>query len=164
MFPCYNCLWDSRDTTMNDIGVNVLSSLQGRRKKDIKWEPLVDNRNVLMSPLHIKLGLMKQFLVALEKEYAAFKRLHSIQHLFPKLSEAKFKTDVFFEYEIKICIKCKEFPKLLTAKENEVWINLVKVVKGYLGNHKAENYVEQFKTVQKVEQNGLQVFSQITYP
>ena len=50
------------------------------------WEPLVDPRIALMPPLHIKLGLMKQFVKALNQESAAFKYL---LEFFPKLSEAK---------------------------------------------------------------------------
>src|ERR1700743_2140370 len=52
---------------------------------NVKWEPLIDPRKVLVPPLHIKLGLIKQFVTALDKESAAFKYL---QDLFPQLSEA----------------------------------------------------------------------------
>ena len=88
-YPCYLCLWDSRDTKAHyhrrdwpqrtDFSVG---------RNNVKWEPLVDPQKVLMPPLHIKLGLMKQFVTALDKESAAFKYL---QDFFPKLSEAKVK-------------------------------------------------------------------------
>jgi hypothetical protein len=55
-------------------------------RHNVKWEPLVDPQKVLMPPLHIKLGLMKQFVTGLDKESSAFKYL---QDFFPKLSEAK---------------------------------------------------------------------------
>jgi len=82
---------------------------------------------------------MKQFVAALDKESAAFKHP---QHLFPKLSEAKVKAVVFARLQIKKVIECQEFPKFLRAKENEAWISFVQVVKGFLENHKAENYIE----------------------
>ena len=56
-FPCYLCLWDSRDTKehyhrrdwpkRNNFTVG---------SKNVKWEPLVGPTKVLMPPLHIKLG------------------------------------------------------------------------------------------------------------
>ncbi|MGH0134277.1 UNVERIFIED_CONTAM: hypothetical protein FKN15_009533 [Acipenser sinensis] len=98
-FPCYLCLWDSRDTKAHyqrrDWPQRTEFSV-GRN--NVKWEPLVDPRKVLMPPLHIKLGLMKQFVRALDKESAAFKYL---QDFFPKLSEAKVKAGVFVGPQIK---------------------------------------------------------------
>ncbi|XP_051513688.1 SUMO-interacting motif-containing protein 1 isoform X3 [Myxocyprinus asiaticus] len=67
-------------------------------RNNVKWEPLVDPQKVLMPPLHIKLGLMKQFVRALDKESATFKYL---QDFFPKLSEAKVKAGVFVGPQIK---------------------------------------------------------------
>lgn len=69
-FPCYLCLWDSRDTKTHyheRYWPKRTEFTMG--KHNIKWEPLVDPRKVLMPPLHIKLGLMQQFM-------AAFKYLH----------------------------------------------------------------------------------------
>ena len=68
------------------------------RDKNVKHDPLTDPKKVLMPPLHIKLGLIKQFVKALDKEGPAFKFLQS---LFPKLSEAKVKAGVFVGPQIK---------------------------------------------------------------
>ncbi|XP_058879412.1 uncharacterized protein LOC131737009 [Acipenser ruthenus] len=133
-FPCYLCLWDSRDTKAHyhrrDWPQRTEFSV-GRN--NVKWEP----RKVLMPPLHIKLGLIKQFVRALDKESAAFKYL---QDFFPKLSEAKVKAGVFVGPQIKKILECNEFPKKLTSKEKVAWNSFVAVVRGFLGNHKAENY------------------------
>lgn len=84
--------------------------------------------------------------------------------MFPKLSEAKVKAGVFVGPQIKKVIECQQFPKLLREKENAAWISFVKVVRGFLGNHKAENYVELVETlIKKLQQNGLQDVSQSTY-
>jgi len=53
-----------------------------------------------------------------------------------------FKAGVFVGPQIKKVTECQEFPKLLRAKEYEAWISFVKEVKGSLGNHKSENYIE----------------------
>ncbi|KAL7851918.1 hypothetical protein SRHO_G00177030 [Serrasalmus rhombeus] len=115
-------------------------------QNNVKWEPLVDPRKVLMPPLHIKLGLIKQFVRALDKESRAFNYL---QDLFPKLSEAKIKAGVFVGPQIKKIIECSEFPKKLNRKERTAWNSFVAVVRGFLGNHKDENYVQLVQTLIK---------------
>ena len=60
--------------------------------------PLVDWQNVILPPLHIKLGLMKQFVKALNKESAAFKY---VVHKFPALSQAKAKEGIFVGPDIR---------------------------------------------------------------
>jgi hypothetical protein len=82
---------------------------------------------------------MKQFGTALDKESAAFEYLRDF---FPKFSEAKVKAGVFVGPQIKKILECKEFPKILTTKEKAAWNSFVAVVRGFLSNHKAENYVE----------------------
>jgi hypothetical protein len=46
-------------------------------------------------------------------------------------------------------LECKEFPKMLTTKERAAWNSFVAVVRGFLGNRKAENYVELVETLVK---------------
>lgn len=50
--------------------------------------PLVPVENILLPPLHIKLGIVKNFVKALNREGPAFQILKTI---FPRLSEAKLK-------------------------------------------------------------------------
>lgn len=85
-YPCYLCLWDSRA----DAEHYVRQAWPERTdfqvgRQNVKWEPIVKPENVLMPPLHIKLGLMKQFVRALDGKSEAFKYL---REFFPKLSEA----------------------------------------------------------------------------
>ena len=63
----------------------------------------------MFPPLHIKLGLMKQFVTALDKASAAFEYLLDI---FPKLSEAKVKAGVFVGPQIKKIMQDEELEKL----------------------------------------------------
>ena len=51
----------------------------------LKENPLVDMNKVLLPPLHIKLGLMKNFVKALHKNGAALQHLSTV---FPGLSVA----------------------------------------------------------------------------
>ena len=108
-------------------------------KSNVKWEPLIEPQKMLIPPLHIKLGLIKQFLTALDKESAAFKYL---EVLFPKLSVRKVKAGIFVGPQIKKIIECDEFAKLLNSKQKTAWNSFVAVVHGFPGNRKAENYVQ----------------------
>ena len=113
-------------------------------KSNIKWEPLVEPQKVLTPPLHIKLGLVKQFVTALGKDSAAVTYL---QDLFPKLFEANIKAGTFIGPKIKKIIECDNFAKLLSRTEQAAWKSFVAVVHGFLGNHKAENYVQLVQTL-----------------
>ena len=60
-------------------------------KSNIKWNPLIDPSKILMPPLHIKLGLIKQFVKSFDENSDAF---HYLQNFFPKISEAKIKAGI----------------------------------------------------------------------
>lgn len=109
------CLWDSRDTKAhyhrNDWPQRIKFSVW---KDNVKWQLLIEPREVLMPPLYIKLGLIKRFVTALDKASAAFKYL---QDLFPKLPEAKVKADIFVGPQIRKIIECDDFSKLLNKTE-----------------------------------------------
>ena len=57
-------------------------------KKNIIREPLVEREKIMLPPLHIKFGLMKQFVKALDKNGGCFKYLC---RFFPGLSLEKLK-------------------------------------------------------------------------
>ena len=83
-YPCYHCLWDSRDTKAHyqkQVWPKREEFVVG--EKNVKNIPLINPKKVLLPPLHIKRGLIKQFVKALDKDGAAFKYL---QNLFPKPS------------------------------------------------------------------------------
>ncbi|GBN74208.1 hypothetical protein AVEN_51914-1 [Araneus ventricosus] len=63
-------------------------------------------KKVLLPPLHIKLGPMKQFVKALPKEGECFKYLCD---QFPGLSEAKLKEGVFVGPDIRKMMKDEDF-------------------------------------------------------
>ena len=92
---------------------------------------------MLLAPLHIKLGLIKQFVKKLNPESDAFKH---IQELFPKLSEAKVKAGIFVGPQVKRLMKSDSFSEKLSAVERRAWKSFVSVVEGFLGNHKADNF------------------------
>ncbi|KAI6651281.1 hypothetical protein LOD99_5429 [Oopsacas minuta] len=70
--------------------------------KNIIHEPLVDPLKILLPPLHIKLGLMKQFVTALDKEGNCFKY---ITKKFYYLSDEKRKAGIFDGPQIRQLVR-----------------------------------------------------------
>ena len=137
-FPCYLCLWDSRNTNFHYDKRNwPPRSSYDIETHNVKHTPLVEPKKVLLPPLHIKLGLIKQFVKKLNPESDAFKH---IQQLFLKLSEAKVKAGIFVGPQVKRLMKSNSFSEKLSAVERRAWKSFVSVVDGFLGNHKADNF------------------------
>ena len=72
------------------------------RMYNVIREPLVSREKVLLSPHYIKLGLVKQFVKALDFE-EVFQEIRSI---FPRLSDAKIK-EIFVGPQISTMLKSK---------------------------------------------------------
>ena len=99
--------------------------------------PLVDMNKVLLHPLHIKLGLMKNFMKALHKNGAAFQHLSTV---FPGLSAAKLKEGIFVGPQIQEVLKDTDFEELLNLKELRAWEAFKSVCSGFLGNTRVPDY------------------------
>jgi len=139
-YPCFICMWDSR--SKQDHWHKVTWPLRQNFTvggANIINDPLVDREKIILPPLHIKLGLMKQFVKALDKEGNCFKY---ICRSFPGLSIEKLKGGIFDGPKIRQLIKDSNFMKYMTDIESCAWSSFVLVVKNFLGNHKAGNYEE----------------------
>ena len=92
-YCCFLCLWDSRARSEHYIKKHWPPRLLPTPgQHNIANMALVPREKIILSPLHIKLGLFKQFVKAFNKESPVFQFL---QKNFPKLSEAKIKEGVF---------------------------------------------------------------------
>lgn len=136
--PCYICLWDSRarEKHWNKKSWPLRKSLKPG-SFNVLQKPLVDPTKILLPPLHIKLGLMKQFVKALDKDGKCFQ---SLLKIFPSLSDAKIKEGVFNGPDIRKVMKSTEFENTMTKYEKAAWVDFKNVVKSFLGNKKDENY------------------------
>lgn len=94
-YLCFMCLWDSRykgnhyqkhdwsdRCNQPNVPANVIHSA------------LVPRQKILMPPLHIKLGIVKNFIKTIVKRPEIFDTLKAV---FPRLSEAKIKEGDFFQ-------------------------------------------------------------------
>ena len=67
-FPCFICLWDSRAREQHWRQKKWPVREQMVPGENIQAQPLVERSKIVFPPLHIKLGVMKQFVKALNKE------------------------------------------------------------------------------------------------
>ena len=136
--PCFLCLWDSRDRAKHYTNHKwpERKSLEVG-KSNVIATPLVDPKRVLIPPLHIKLGVMKQFVKALDKDSQCFKYLES---KFPSKSDAKLKEGIFDGPEIRKMMADDQFISSMTNIEKAAWLSFKEVTENFLGNRRSPNY------------------------
>lgn len=138
-YMCFLCLWDSRDDA-NHYKVKNWPERSEHRigKHNVKHPALVDPQKVYLPPLHIKLGLIKNFVKAMDQTSDAFRHLKT--KFGADQSDAKLKAGIFNGPQIRELIKDEAFPRKLGPLELKAWESFVKVVQNFLGNNKAPNY------------------------
>ena len=99
--------------------------------------PIVSREKIIFSLLHIKLGLMKQFVKALNTDGECFQHIFSV---LPGLSFEKIKAGVFNGPQIRALVRDQEFARKMNDKERTAWLSYVAVMANFLGNKKAGNY------------------------
>jgi hypothetical protein len=92
-YPCFTCEWGrrARSQSWEQRHWTPRTSLEPWNK-NIMRKSIVDPKKILLPPIHMKLGIMKQFVKALPKTGNCFKCLYKT---FPHLSKAKLKEGVF---------------------------------------------------------------------
>ncbi|UYV76634.1 hypothetical protein LAZ67_14001539 [Cordylochernes scorpioides] len=137
-FCCFLCEWDSRDRERDYI-----KKIWQNRKiftpgyKSIANLPLIDSENIYLPPLHIKLGLMKNFDKAMDRNASGFAYL--IQKI-SSIIEAKIKEGIFVGPQIRELQQDGNFQNSLNEVEAAAWNSFRNVCKNFLGSVKVENY------------------------
>ena len=90
---CFSCLSDSWNDISQDWKPRENPTV---RRFNLKHTPLVNPENILLPPLHIKLGLMKTFVKAMNHDGAAFLYLKAKFQLFQKQSQTE-RRSVFWD-------------------------------------------------------------------
>lgn len=87
---CFMCLWKGRDDASNYCGFGCAPRLTYQiGKESIDHLPTVNPKNVILPPLHLKLGLVRNFTKAMERDSEGFKYL--LKFFEKELSPAKIK-------------------------------------------------------------------------
>lgn len=138
--PCFLCEWDSRAASEHWMRI----SWPPRTRfvpgaKNILHEKLIEPNMILLPPLHIKLGLLKQFIKALDKDGNCYKYRCET---FPRVSGEKLKAGVFDGPQIRRLLNDSEFENSMRSIERDAWEGFRSAVQNFLGNHKAANYGE----------------------
>ena len=144
-YPFFLCLWDSRAKTKRweqEEWPERKEFTPG--EKNILNQALVDSSKVLLSPLHIKLGLIKHYVISQDKHVASF---GYICQKFPALSNEKLKAGIFDGPKIRQLMKNKKFIETMNQDKKEGWIAFRKVVSNVLGNTKSPDYKELVKNL-----------------
>jgi len=106
----------------------------------VQHPALAEWHKILPPPLHIKLGLMKNFAKAMDRTGSAFKYL---AEKFPRLSEAKIKEGGFLGPQIRKLFRDGMFNNLLQGDWGKKARDAFRLVStNFLGNIRAENYTE----------------------
>jgi len=106
-------------------------------EKNVVNPPLVLQENTFLPPVHIKLGLMKNFLKGMDKTRCGFQY---VRNKFPNVSDAKIKEGIFIGPQIRQLMQDKQFDEDLNETERNAWLSFKRICKDFLGNHKAANY------------------------
>ncbi|GFW62284.1 uncharacterized protein TNCV_912961 [Trichonephila clavipes] len=133
-------LWDSRDKQQH----------WSQKVWPVREELKVGTQNVINTPLvsrdcsillrlHIKLGIMKQFVKALGKSGECF---NFPPRKFPGLSIEKLKAGIFDGPQIRQLVKDSNFVKSMTEVESKAWNSFVLVMSNFLGKKRSDDHVE----------------------
>ena len=87
--------------------------------------------------LLIKLGLMKNFVKAMDRNGTTFLYL---QQKFLPLSDTKIRECVFTGPDIRSFLCDEVFERVITGDEQRAWHAFWEVITGFLGNRRADNY------------------------
>ena len=138
-YCCFLWEWDSRARNQHyskKVWAPRYKLILGQ--KNVQHNNLIDPKNVFLPPLHIKLGIMKNFVKAMDKSGTGFAYL---KETFPSISDAKIKEGIFVGPQIRTLMKDPEFPKKWNPLERKVWCCFTKTTENFLGKQKSKNYV-----------------------
>ena len=112
---------------------------------NVQYHPLVKPNKILLPPLHIKLGEMKNFVKAIEKEGSGL----AIPQKFPWISMAKLKSSIFDGPQIRELMKDPMFDEALSESEQSARQSLKSVVTNFLGLYQIAEYEKEIEELQK---------------
>ena len=117
-YPCFLCMWDSRARENHWVYMNwpPRSDLKPG-DPNILYELFIDRKKIIFLPLHIKLGLMKQFV-----KHCLTNCFKYLILAFPRLSIEKINASVFDGLQIRQLIKDEHFIGTMPELEKNAWI------------------------------------------
>ena len=141
------CEWDSRARSLHYSRKDwpARKSLEPGIM-NVENQPLVEPSKILLSSIHLKLDLTKHSVKTMNQEEAAFTYL---REKFPRPSDAKLKEVIFIGPQIRDLIK----DELFQGDEKVVLDSFKFVLKGFLGNRRAQNYEHLVNNIFRATRN-----------
>lgn len=157
---CFMCLWDTRFKG-NQYQTHYWAdrATAPNVRGNVIHPSLVEKEKILMPPLHIKLGIVKNFIKAIVGRSEVFECLRTI---FPRLSIAKikeghssllqfcisdfsssvnlFSSGILNGPDIGKLMKSNAFDEILLDGESVGWDCVKAVINNFLGKHRSEHY------------------------
>ena len=94
---------------------------------------LVLPEKINLPPLHIKLGLMKNYVKSMDKTGLGFEYVRNTS---PNVSDAKIKEGIFIGPQIRELMQGVQFDEDLNETERNACLSFKRICKDFLGNHK----------------------------
>ena len=135
--PCFTCLWDSWAKQQHWIKKCWPTKNTLKVGEEIIREPLVAREKIILPPLHIKIGLMKQCVKALDKNGGCFKYVD----FFLNWALRIWKRGLLMVHKFvsssatQILQETRLMLSFLLRPASSLWLN-------FLGNRKAPNYID----------------------
>ncbi|UYV64915.1 hypothetical protein LAZ67_3002413 [Cordylochernes scorpioides] len=105
--------------------------------KNIVNLPLIDSENIYLPPLHIELGLMKNFVKAMDRNASGFTYL---KQKCSSINVVKIEEVIFVGPQIRELLQDGKFQNSLNEVEAAAWNYFRNVCNNFLGIVKVENY------------------------
>ena len=112
----------------------------GTFSHNVQSSPLFETNKILLPPLHIKLGLMKNFVKEMDRDGRGFTFL---QQKFPQISLEKLKAGIFDWPQTRELLKDSMFNDALSAAQLSAWGSLKSVITNFLGKNRSAEYEKE---------------------
>lgn len=129
---CFLCLWEGRRDDLHYTDhVWAPRETLTPGEHSVQRKPIIDDTSdIILPPLHIKLGLVRQFVRALDPQSTSFQTL---KVLFPHLSDAKIEAAAFNGPQIDKLFKSEAFFNLLKPIEKKAFEAIRDVMENFFG-------------------------------
>lgn len=146
-YPCFLCTFHSRKRDEHYIKKHwpARDDYDVNQEWNIINEKLVDPKDIIFPPLHIKLGLMTQFVKTLVEKNTTTPPIEYLRNKFPTLSEAKIDGGIFTGPDIDKILSDNGFYDVLEENHKKAFLALKDVIQKFLGNERAPNFKELVK-------------------
>jgi len=121
-FLCEWESWDKKNHYVNKLWPKRTSLIPG--EKNVINPPLVLPEEIYLPPLHIKLGLMKNFVKGMDKTGRGFKNVKSKCR---NVSDAKIKEGIFIGAQIRELMQGKQFDEDLNESKRNEWLSFNRI-------------------------------------